>query len=292
MKKIKLFEEFINETWKSADRPLAQEISSIKKVNVNKRLKTLWNNSLLQAEWRKNYKNHGLVMPFQQEENFGPETDSLYYPLLDRKKLEDVKNWILTYWDIGYKDFIKQVDKSKRTDLDFDSTGFAAPSSYYDSNITIMFQNRDQKEPGSVKNLAKHLDKHNSFSMLFQHLNDRLDQLAGDCYKISTSPKEMEVICKQMGSEIRKACDNYINGLIDMNNSRTKHHAKFAKEIGHIKNKHRHVDKELIPENPEKNKLMSKHGFYWEGPSPEMWNNPITDLPHADEIAARLGIQN
>ena len=201
MKNIKLFEEFINETWKSGEvKWVRQEIDKIKKVNVNQRLKSL---ILSQGPFDAPFgdggmaalKNKGLSQPFKQETNFGPETDALYYPIADKSKLEDVKNWILAYWDIAYKDFIKQVDKSKSNDLNFSSGRYSAPRQ--DSRPDTMVSNKKQSEPGASKKFAKQLASQYRRNILFQKLNSRFETLVGDCYSVATSPKEMEVICKQ-----------------------------------------------------------------------------------------------
>ena len=292
MKNIKLFEEFINETWKSGEvKWVRQEIDKIKKVNVNQRLKSL---ILSQGPFDAPFgdggmaalKNKGLSQPFKQETNFGPETDALYYPIADKSKLEDVKNWILAYWDIAYKDFIKQVDKSKSNDLNFSSGRYSAPRQ--DSRPDTMVSNKKQSEPGASKKFAKQLASQYRRNILFQKLNSRFETLVGDCYSVATSPKEMEVICKQMGDELKKQFDDYINAIVTMNTSQQKHHAKFAKEIGHIKGEHKYVPREVLPYDPARSAFHSKYGAWYAGPERKYEfgaTDKISQLPDAPGLS-------
>ena len=270
MKKAMLFEQYMNETWKSGEINSGRyEIDKIKKVNVNQRLKSF---ILSQGPFDAPFgdggmsakKNKGRSWPFKQEANFGPETDALYYPIADKSKLADVKNWILAYWDIAYKDFIKQVDKSKSNDLNFSSGRYSAPRQ--DSRPDTMISNRDQSEPGALKKFAKDLASQYRRNILFQKLNSRFETLVGDCYSVSTSPKEMEVICKQMGDELKKQFDDYINAIVTMNTSQQKHHDKFAKEIGHVKGEHKYVLREVLPYDPARRAFHSKYGEWYAGP--------------------------
>ena len=255
MKKIMLFEQFMNEYWKSGDKSFVSDHSAdIEKVAVNKRLKTfIFSKGPEDAPfgdagkvnimgWSK---NRGIAKPFLDDTNYGPESDALYYPIANKTKLEEVKNWMLTWWDISHKDFIKQVDKSKNNDWWFSMTGTAE----YGNTDIAMVMKKELKEPGSLKKYAKHLDLRAEF---FKDMNFRVYQLIGDCYSISGSAKEMGMICKQMRTELEKQLDSYINTIISSNDAAQKFHEDYAKKIDFVKYQHSPVDPNLFPHHAPK----------------------------------------
>jgi len=272
----------MNEYLKSGDKSFVLESSAkIEKVAVNKRLKTFILSKgpedapfpdagkVRIAGWSK---NKGIAEPFLEEEHYGPETDVLYYPIVNKTKLEEVKTWMLTWWDIAVKDFIKQLDKSKSADY-WAIQGMRTPSKF--SMVTY----NDLKEPASLKKYAKHLNPKKR-PMFFKDMNKRFHILVVDCYSISGSAKEMEVICKQMGNELEKQLDSYINTIVASNDAGQKFRKDFAKKIGFVKYKHCRVPQRLVPDAPKSGDARQ--------PSPE-WNTPEADkidkLPSAPGVS-------
>jgi hypothetical protein len=288
MKKIMLFEQFMNEYWKSGDKSfVSSHAAEIEKVGVNKRLKTfILSKGPEDAPfgdagevnimgWSK---NQGIAEPFLDDTNYGPETDTLYYPIANKTKLEEVKNWMLTWWDISHKDFIKQVDKSKNNDHWFSMTGTAE----YGKTAIAMVMKDNLKEPGSLKKYAKHLDA-DLRSTFFKDMNFRVYQLIGDCYSISGSAKEMEMICKQMRNEFEKQLDSYINTVISSNDAGIKFRDSYAKKVGFVKYQHSPVDPDLFSHVPKSEDATNP------GPDREALDaKGIRDLPEAPGMGGVL----
>lgn len=279
MKQVKLFEQFINETWKSGqDSVYMQGRDKILKLNYKQR----FNKFILNASHGPFTRGHRdsindlarkdvIIDIFRDHDHSSNETDALYYPIVDSKKLNEVKNWILACWDIISNDIIDSINKYEGDDLNLSSIG---------NNIS---------EPSGAKKYAKHLDSSTYWqrSGTFTVLNSRIKELVEACYDISGDAKDMKLLCDMMRNELEKYIINYINGIIEIDASRQNHHAKFANEIGLIKGEHAPF-RSMIPKDPNASKLENKYNITWKGQKPDYSDSSITNLPKAPGASDKI----
>ena len=262
MKKIMLFEQFINETWKT-DMSQYDWMEPILKKNSRKRFNDEVLNDRELLRDRNMSGNDAIAYIYGDplvDGHVSAETDDLYYPLLDPKKLNATKQWILQCWEIFTKDFIEKIDNYKGANLEFDSSNHYIESEDFQSLVTdgaSQPYGYAKEETSATKKYAKQLPetrRPNAYKML---CNDFAQTIVA-CYGASKERKEMESFCDLWALELEKRLNTIIKAMLEISDSRAKHHNKFAKEIGHVKGKHKKVRVDVIPRDPKTDSIQSR----------------------------------
>ncbi len=260
------FNQFLNESWKT-DMSEYDWMEPRFKNNAKKR----FNDHVLNDRELNRYPNssghNGIAYIFGQAnigKHVSTETDDLYYPLIDPKKLNATKQWLLACWEIFTKDFIEKVDNYKGAHLEFHSSDHYIKSDDFQSLVTDgaghYYRNRKPETPATKKYAKNMTDGFQGAGRpkAYRMVCDDFSQAIIACYSNSKDRKEMELFCSLWGVELEKRLNSIVKAQIELSNARTKHHNKFAKEIGHVKGEHKEVHFRLIPPVPGEAAIQSQ----------------------------------